>query len=687
MYAIGEIVSKENINFYEPNAYSTDNSFFDFFPAFKLVKGNPVNSLDSPNSVVINEKMAAKYFGDDEPMGKMLKVSGKDFMVTGIIKNCPENSHLQFDILTSVYRYDDTKNNVIKDDFINIKTFTYIQLPEKYNYKALEEKFPLFIKKYVPVNVASRVEFFIQPLTDIHLYSDFNWVLSKNGEIRYIYFYGSIALLILLIACFNYIILSIASSSTRSKEVGIRKVIGAKRKQIVSQFWGEFLFICLIAVFIGLGIAQILLPEFNSLIKKNLTIQFNFFTILSAILLTIIIGIAAGSLPALILSGFKPVNVFRSRIKIGGANKFNKTLLVLQFSLSVILILSTIVMSAQMNYLNNKDLGFIKENAIVVPFHKWDPKGNKNIVNNLRNELRSFKNIVSITGTPFHIIKGTRGGTKINHKGKSVNVMDINVDFGYLKTMGLTLIQGRDFSEEHPSDTTNAVVVNESFVKELEIKDPVGHHFQSKHIIGVVKDFHYESLYKKVEPLMLYVSDWNVEAVSFRIVPENIDETINLIRTKWKKLAPDQPFDYSFADEQINNLYDTDRRLSNAVKYSTVFSIIIACLGILGLTGISVANRTKEIAIRKAFGASIFKIIKLLSAEYTKIVFISVIITFPAGYFILNKWIQNFAFRINLGVGIFILSALISFAIAFLTIGYRTLKAARAKPVDSLRYE
>jgi putative ABC transport system permease protein len=466
----------------------------------------------------------------------------------------------------------------------------------------------------------------------------------------------------------------------------------------MKQFWSEILLLSIFSIILGLAIAELSLPTFNHLVDKQITINYDSSIVLLLFLLVSASGIIAGLFPSIVLSSFKPVEILSSRLKIGGNNLFNKGLVILQFSLSVFFIFSTIIMSGQKNYINKRNYGFNKDHIIVIPTFWWNNPGeNKKVLRNLRNELSRYNDFISVTGSSFNINNtyGLIGASDLVYEGKKIKYCHYGVDYNYIKTMGIKLLQGRDFSSEIPSDESGSVIINETLYRNLQLKDPIGKtiNFRYKNIknpkiIGVVEDFHFESLYKNIEPVILYMSSsMPVSYISIRLSPDNIPVSIQLLKSSWKKVAPNIPLQYTFLDDDVNAFYEKDRRLSKAITYASIFTVIIASLGILGLSSLTVNKRKKEISIRKVFGASLTRIFGLISRQFLYLILIGNLIALPAAFYIMRKWLNNFVYRIEISVWTFLLSLIAALIIAQLTISYHALKAGTANPVDNLRNE
>jgi ABC-type antimicrobial peptide transport system permease subunit len=636
--------------------------------------------------------MARKYFGDEDPMGKILNLL-QDFKVTGVIKNIPENSHLHFDCIFPIVNmelyWDENFEN-----WRRVQFYTYVQLQKTSPVRDVNQKISHTIKEYLP---KYNTQIFLQSLKDIHLRSDYEWDLDnyKKGNMALVYIFSFTALCILMIACINFMNLSTARSANRTKEVGMRKVTGALRRDIIKQFFGETLLLCFIALLVALILVEIFLPAMNSLSGKQLLLNFsgNMNLILGLIAITLFTGILSGSYPALYLSAFQPVNIFKKhfRAKQTKGISLRKLLVVLQFTLTVILIIGTTVVYKQIHYMLQRDLGFNKGHVLIFGLRHFNQE-------TFTNELLQNPNILSITYSqaPDSQPPGISG---FDWEGKNpeeeLMLYPVVADYDYLKTFDMEMVQGRFFSREHTTDAASAFVVNETASNAMGLENPVGTRLSFRDfrmefdgtIIGVMKDFHQSSLHNTIEPLVFYIPREGYHRVCVKISSNNVPETLAFIETIWKKYTTDYPINYEFLDEKINSFYKTEQTIGQIFQYFTSLAIIIACLGLFSLASFSAEQRTKEIGIRKVLGASVSGIVIMLTKEFTKWIIIATIIACPVAYLVIQKWLQTFSYRISLGLEIFIFSGALALVIALFTVSYQAIRAARANPVDSLRYE
>jgi putative ABC transport system permease protein len=615
--------------------------------------------------------------------------------VTGIAEPVPTNSHIQFDYLISVETLVADKKKSYMIGAWNISNFTtFVELTEDASVEDVEKKILTLSAERAGIKPESLkgYEVAVQPIFDIHLRSQIRGQESSRMEIRYIYLFLSIALVILLIACINYMNLTTARSATRAREIGIRKVVGANRKQLFKQFIGESCFLTLMAMAIALFLIHVMLPRFRSLISVDLPVNYlqNFSFLISIVASWIFISLFAGSYPALVLSATKPVSVFRDFAISGkkGSN-FRNVLVVIQFTASVVLIVGTIVIFGQMNYIKNRRLGYDREHVIIVPMYEKETRGKAQAI---KNELLNYPEVigVSVSGALPLDVRSRFLNTKWEGEDGQPIKMDINfdyVDYDFLDIFKIEMAQGRNFSKEFSEDKT-AILVNETAVKQLDWKNPIGKKLLGKdqnHVIGVVKDFYFDSLHQKIEPMMFMLGRGSRIAV--RVKPGNVQRRVSLLKDVFERNTQSQPFDFFFLDDRFDQIYQKDQRTGEIFGYFSILAIFIACLGLLGLASFTVERRTKEIGIRRVLGASAYRIVALLGKDYIRLVVIANVIAWPVGYVAMKKWLQNFAYRIDLNVWMFIFAAATALAIAFVTVSYQTFKAALANPADTLRYE
>jgi putative ABC transport system permease protein len=680
-----------------------DRSFFQVF-SFPLKRGNPSSVFTQDNSLVLTESQARKYFGNTDPIGRTLTlINGQnqsDFIVSGITTQLPSNTAIPFDMLIDIESANRLNLNTMwLDNWGAFGWQTYILVKSGSSVSSLIQNFPGFTEQHFGPFIEKRrqkgawkgegspISFGLQPITNVHLDPLVKGSLNLNA----VFILSGIAFIVLFIACINFMNLSISRASTRSLEVGMRKVLGAERKQLIRQFWGEFLVITGIAMIAGLVLTELLLSTFNRLSGKSLSLSeiFQPLNLLILLALFVIVGIASGSYPALVMSRFRPVEILKGKLKIGGKNRMTRALVAVQFALSVFLIVTTIIMGQQIRFMLTSDPGFQKEGVVVVRTQEPEAENSSEVLRLFRNRISQRPNILSVSGTSATI--GMVGTYPFKKDGREIEVYQNRVDYDFFKTMGIEVAQGRTFSPEFAADV-DGVVVNEKLVKELEIKDPVGKrligYYMPLTIIGVVKDYVFQDFRSSILPALHHMKPtWGVRAVLVKISPQNISETMSLIERTWTDIQPNKPFLYTFLDESFNEMYAEEIRWGGIVRYSSMLAILIACMGIFGLTSITVNRRTKEIGIRKVLGAKVPQIISTLIREFILLVGIANIIGWPIAYFAMKSLLNNYHFRISIGFQYFLLAGVLSFSIAVLTTIFLALRAAMANPVDSLRYE
>jgi len=697
------MVSLGEKKFYEDGLIYADSSIFHVF-TFLLIEGNPETALEDPYTVVISEEMRRKYFGRETAMAKTLLINGQDYLVTGIMKEMPSNSHFSADIVASLKTH--AQNTALQEPFFQNwarhEFYTYVLLREGASLEDVQAKLPDFIERHAAQQVktllGSRLSSRLQPLTSIHLRSHLQGEISQNGDIKSIYIFSAVALFILLIACVNFMNLSTARAANRSREVGLRKVVGASRNQLVRQFLGESFVCALWALSLALIIVAVALPSFNGLTGKALGLHLlGNVSLLGAIaFIFLLVGLTSGGYPAFFIARYQPARVLKGVLRIGTRKSLlRKGLVVSQFSISIILIIATAVVMDQLDFLRNKKLGFDKEHVVVVPIRS---NALRRDAQSIKAELMQNSNILSATiaiGVPGGVVAGDSIDLITEEGAKTLTLRMIYSDHDYLKTMGMQLVEGRDFNEGMSTDATDAFIINEAAVRQLKLKNPLSTQFEWQgpgmtkkgRVIGVVKDFQFQSLKNEINPLVIHIWPANTHVFAMRIQPENTPGTLAFIKRKWRKLDPAHPFEYSFLDETFDRLYRNEEELGQIFSVFALLAIVIASLGIFGLALFMVEQRTKEIGIRKVLGASMGKIFLLLSKEFAVLVLTANLFAWPAAYVFMRQWLQNFAYRVNMGLGIFVLSAVTAFVVALLTISVHAMKAALANPVDSLRYE
>jgi predicted permease len=672
---------EENL-FTERDVRYIDPDFFRMF-SFSIVKGDTESAFIDPYSIILTEEMAEKYFGKEDPIGKILTADSQYQMtVTGVVANVPDNSFLQFDFLVPYSYLEATGYDVTNWNSHDCQI--YVMLHRNIDYRQVEEKIYGMIKRHAPDDESYLR---LQPLGRTRLYT----LGGELGTIKYVYIFSLIALFILVIACINFMNLATARSAKRAREVGLRKVVGARRSQIIRQFFGESILLTVIALGVSILIVEALLPVFNGLSGKDLKfgLSGNMPILASLLGIAVFTGVLSGSYPALFLSSFLPGKVLKSSYRSAGSRPaLRKALVVFQFSLSIFLIISTTVIYSQLQYIQSKDLGFDKENLIYAGI---DEKIRENY-DAIKNEILRNPRVLHMTRT-FQLPSFNRYSAPVNWEGKTPDqniTFNISlVDPDYLETLGLELVQGRNFSYEFSTDTSN-YILNEEAVRRMGLDSPIGkwlEHGAKGEIIGVVKNYHYMPFTYAIEPLILYYNPSYYRYAMLRISGNDIRRTLGFLENIWAEFAPEFPFEYHFLDEDYERIYRTEQRLGVLFRYFTFLAIFISCLGLFGLASFMAEQRTKEIGIRKVLGATVSGVAMLLSREYTKWVLLANVLAWPVAYFAMNRWLQGFAYRVDMSLWTFVAAGFLTLAIAFLTVSYQAVKAAVTDPVEALRHE
>ena len=691
------LMRKGDIKFQEENAAWADSAIFNVFD-FKLLKGNPNTALKDPFSIVFSETAAKKYFGKADPIGQTILITGDALpaKVTGIMKDIPENSQIKADVFLSMTTITQKFNQSLDSQWGNYGASAYILLKPGTNAKSLERKFPSFLERRNGTEMKKMQMYptlFLEPLKDVYLRSTRDD--HKTGNITNVYIFSVIAIFILLIACINFINLTTARSAERAKEVGIRKVVGAGKMQLASQFIGESVVLCMIAFVVTLFLSWLLLPVFNQLAGK--TISNGIFEHINYIILlffsAIGIGLFAGIYPALVLSSFKPMVVLKGRFVTGTRGIFlRKGLVIAQFTISIALIIATIIVYNQMNYMRTQDLGFNKDQMMIIDTN-GDPA--KQAFVQAVKELPNVKSTAMSSSVPGG---GNPGAySEIENKKGDLQIANLDlyfVDFDYTNLYKIKMVAGRSFSRDFMTDTTQAIILNEAAVKMFGYTSPeqaVGKRFKQwgreGKIIGVMKDFHYRSLQEEIKPLSMRIEPGGSNLVSLNVAAANLPKTIAAVESKWKSLIPARPFSYYFLDEFFDRQYRSEIRFGKLFLNFAILAIFISCLGLLGLASYSTIQRTKEIGIRKVMGASVSNIVNLLSKDFLKLVGISFLVAAPVAWYFMHQWLKDFAYRVDIGWWIFLIAGATAVLIALFTISFQAIKAAMANPVKSLRSE
>jgi len=704
------LIKKGNENLREDHVAYGDSTLFEVF-TLPMISGDPKTALREPHSLVISEKIAKKYFNSIDPVGKEMIINDSlNYKITGVIRNIPSQSHFNFDIFVAT-----SENPYSRDDnWLSENWNTYILVKKNANFNKLNTEINAMMDRYVGpelqgvVNMSldqfkksgGYVRARLSPLTSIHLHSNKTGELGGNGNIQFVYIFSAIALFILLIACVNFMNLSTARSFNRAKEVGVRKVLGSLRKNLILQFLAESVLISFIALIFAVVIAYLLLPYFNQLSGKTIKVDtiFQPGMIFSLVILMLIVGFLAGSYPAFFLSSFQPIAVLKGKLVAGFKRSWlRNALVVVQFVITIVLIIGTMVVFNQLNYIRATDVGYNRNQVLVI--NGTSVLGDQAVT--FKNELMGITGVQNATITGFLPTDYERSSdaffTSTALDPKSAISMQIwSVDENYIPTLGMKMLDGRNFSPQFPTDSSG-IIINEAAAKFLNTKETLNRKlytitdFKSKktnefHVIGVVKDFNFYSLHYLVTPLALSFGK-NNDNISVRVDASNTPSVISAIKTKWKTLASGQPFDYGFMDEQFNSIYNAEQQVGRISITFSVLAILIACLGLFGLVTYAAEQRTKEIGIRKVLGANVPVIVGMIMRDFLKLVIIASVFAFPIAWWGMNKWLQNFAYRVDMGWWIFLIAALIAVAVTLITISYQAIKAAIANPVTSLRSE
>ena len=686
-----------------------DSSFFKIFD-FDLIEGDRNNPFPTANSVILTPQAAKKYFGKNDAIGKNIQIQFGDekmlFTVAGIAKESPEASSVKFNLLIPYSNARHLFRPVLFTSWFNVFTETYVLLKENVSRADLEKKFPAMMKQQLGEEY--RENGFIvklQPLTAIHLDTVLPSGLEPTSNPKYSYILGTIGILILLVACINFITLSISRSAARALEVGVRKVLGAERQQLIRQFWGEAVILTLISVALALVAAILLVTPFNQLINRELELKLDFPFFLFSLLLIATIALIAGFYPAIILSGFKPIEVLKGKLNLqGGKSWLRQALMTGQFIASIAMIVCTIAIGEQMKYLKSKDLGYQKEQVVIVPTNMSRKTGIP-LAENYRTALLKHSRVedaaislFSFAETPWVQLGFT--DEKQVYKGFQYNSIDAN----FIDMMKIKVTEGRNFTNQNLADNSSAAIVNEAFVKEFNLDNPIGKKLPGKfeqNIIGVVKDFHYESLHTKIRPLLMTMKADSVfrrtenigishppqPRISVRFKTGTLSQNIELLKREWKTIVPNQDFEYSFLDETIAAQYQQEQRTSTIVKLASTLSIFIACMGLFGMAALTVVRRTKEIGIRKVLGATVTNIVGLLSKDFVKLVAIAALIAFPLAWWAMNNWLEDFAYRVAVSWWVYLIAGILALVIALATVSIQAVRAALSNPVKSLKTE
>jgi putative ABC transport system permease protein len=700
-----DLIAYEEKKFYEEDIVFADEDFFEML-SYKTLQGNPAEFLKKENSIIITRKIAEKYFGTENPVGKIFNFNNRvNLEIAGVIENVPVNSHFTFDMVATYETLVDLPQGNYLDQWgATFGSYTYVMLHSETDIEQFINKVDPFLTDKMETSPRITKSVILQPIESIHLFSHIDDEINPNSSISYIIILGSISIFILILACINFINLTTARAVRRAREIGVRKVFGAFKLQLVRQFLGESILITLIALGLAFVLVELFEPSFSQLIGSpliyncfdNISI---FFIIIAA---SLFIGILAGLYPAFVLTHYQPVLVMKGATKQGksGSAILRKGLVLFQFSISIILIIFTILISQQINFMRGFNMGFDKDQVVVLK----TPERMSYNSETMKNEINAIPGVVESSTSLGIPLMGSGFGTNLTPnmeiEDEDFMISVKMIDHNYLDFYDIPLLAGRKLSELSGADFRTVTVVNESTVKKLGFtsnEEAIGHAYTiglsdgvkrfEPEIIGVVKDFHFNSLHEEVSPLLFMNWPFLFQEVSIKINPISVPETIKRIKNVWEKFYPAHPFDYSFLDEKVDKMYKAEQKSFRVISTFSVLAIIIACMGLLGLTFYTTEQRRKEIGIRKILGASIPNIIKNISMEFLKLVLIANMIAWPVAYFMMKKWLETFAYRIPIDVGVFLLSGLVALCIALLTVSYQTIRAANTNPAEVMKYE
>jgi putative ABC transport system permease protein len=693
------------IEFVEDNVMLADSNVFEVF-SFEILGGDPATALIEPFTCAVSDEVSQKFFGQDDPVGKSLQVMSalgeSEARITGVFRTFPHNSHIKPDVLVSMSTAEYIFNDRQKYNWGEGTVAYYVLLPENHSKNNLEAKFPeLIVEIFNDEEASDFVHYWLQPLFDTYLKSNLRFDFEPHGNLTTVYVFTIVALFILIIATINYMNLATARSARRAREVGLRKLVGGEKRQLIRQFLTESVSLVFVAMVLAIILALLLLPFFNTISGKSFeaSLFLNWKVILAILLAILLIGILAGSYPSFVLSSFKPIRVlYGEPTSVRGGFTLRRILVVLQFSISIALIISTMVVYAQWNHLNNKDLGINPENVVLLP--RPD------------NGYETFKQEVLKNPQVFHVTSSNKrpaGRLTSNlgytaeglpeDAGKSIKI--VTVDFDFFETLENRILEGRSFSKEFGMDSVSTFILNETAVKDIGWVDPIGKWFQTSTldpetnnwktrrgiVVGVAEDFHFESVHNTIQPVCFFVDNFWINWMSVKVGDADITGTLDFLESEYRKVDPESQFDYSFYEDEIESLYIAERRFLRLFIIFALLAIIIASLGILGLASFSVEQRTREIGIRKVSGSSAGRIILLISNEFSILVLLANLVAWPAAWYFMRQWLMDFPYRINLGIHLFLISAVLALLIAMLTVFFQGWRAANLNPADALRYE
>lgn len=684
------------------NLLFVDSEILEVF-SFPLLRGDVQTALRDRASIVVNQKTADKYFGQDDPIGKRISVriaeKYVDFVVEGIAAETPVNSSIKFDLLLPIERMPNYERWA--DFWGSTRVIAFALLQAKANPSELTTKFSGFVREHYWPSIQLYQEYGVmaledplhiglQPLSDVHLDSEIRGGLVPPGDRPFSIVILGIAVTVLVVACFNFANISIALASNRVKEIGVRKVVGASRAQLMKQVWAEALLLTLIGLLIGIAFAELALPIFSDAVNKELHLSYGSIAVILLVALGFTVGATAGFYPSVVLSGRHPINLLKGNMSIGPWFIFSKFLIIGQFTVSTFLIIFALVIFEQIDFLKGIDLGFQDKQVVVIDATQVAKDQRSSVLAIYRSELSDYPDILSITASWRHFGVST-STTTVRNKGSIIDLQFFNIGPNFIQTLGLELVAGRDFIHASVADSEESIIVSESLVRRFGWDSPIGKtipEFTNKKVVGVVQDFHYRSLHHQIEPVVLKSArPENLRYYYVRVSPLGITNTVMWLEQMWKDMNPDLPFKFSFLDEDIDGQYKTDERWHRISRYGSIFSVLIACIGIFGLAALAIEKRVKEIGVRKVLGASLCNIVYLLSKEYVTLVLFANFCAWPIAYFAARLWLEDYPYHISPFVAAFTNAGFLALLAALLPVCYHASKAATANPVDSLRYE
>ncbi|RLC47494.1 MAG: hypothetical protein DRI23_11265 [Candidatus Cloacimonadota bacterium] len=693
-----QLMSFEDKQFFETSLFKASAEFFDVFD-YELLRGSKETVLSEPGSIVLTETLAEKYFGSADPVGETISLNEtEEYTVSGVCADLPTNSHIKFNAVIQVPVMEDIEQN-----WGSFSAHNYIRLKEGVDPEIFEDKIKNLAMEKMGITLEETgMEFllFLEPVKDIHLYSNLSYNLGNNGSITYVYVFSIIALFILIIAYINFINLTTAHHTIRAKEIGVRKIVGANKSKLISQFLLESIILTLISMFFAFGLIELLQPTFNKLIGIELgfSLVAHWKYLVIGVSFMVFMAILSGLYPAIYLASFNPVSVIKGSVAGNKKSIFRNMLVVFQFIISIALISSTGIIYKQLQHFQNKKLGFDKNHVVILPLRSNESIEKAEI---LKEQFRNINGVSNTCVSSNYPGAGASQGHGFFPEGHSEDqpwlMKTMNIDADFVETFKLNILAGRNFDAANEVEGRN-ILVNETLVKKVGWEDPVGKTFKDPFIreneemipitiIGVLEDFHVNPLRDKIEPMVLYYNPPNRNFISIRLEPGNVFNILDNIEKMWKEMHPGMPFDYIFLNEHFNSIHHTERNLAITFMYFTVLAILIACLGLFGLASYATERRIKEIGVRKVLGSTVGEIVLLLSKDFSKLVILANIVAWPIAWYGMNKWLQNFAYRTEIGYEVFIFSGLIALIIALITVSFRTIKAANSNPVKALKYE